>query len=60
MESNQIEEIIKQNEVLQREFSSQRKEIKSIKIIVVAMAILFGLLLVAYGAGFIIGSLTLQ
>lgn len=58
MESNKIEEIIKQNEVLQREFSSQRKEIKSIKIIVVAMAILFGLLLVAYGAGFIIGSLS--
>jgi len=58
MESSKIEEIIKQNEVLQREFSSQRKEIKSIKVIVVAMAILFGLLLVAYGAGFIIGSLS--
>lgn len=58
MESNKLEEIIKQNEVLQREFSSQRKEIKSIKVIVVAMAILFGLLLVAYGAGFIIGSLS--
>ncbi len=57
MESNQIEEIIKQNEVLRKEFSSQRKDIKSIKIIIVAMAILFGLLLVAYGAGFIIGSL---
>lgn len=60
MESNQIEEIIKQNEVLRKEFSSQRKDIKSIKIIIVAMAILFGLLLVAYGAGFIIGSLTQQ
>jgi uncharacterized membrane protein len=57
MESNQIEEIIKQNEVLRKEFSSQRKDIKSIKIIILAMAILFGLLLVAYGAGFIIGSL---
>ncbi len=57
MESNQIEEIIKQNEVLRKEFSSQRKDIKSIKIIIIAMAILFGLLLVAYGAGFIIGSL---
>ncbi len=57
MESNQIEEIIKQNEVLRKEFSSQRKDLKSIKIIIVAMAILFGLLLVAYGAGFIIGSL---
>lgn len=57
MESNQIEEIIKQNEVLRKEFSSQRKDIKSIKIMILAMAILFGLLLVAYGAGFIIGSL---
>lgn len=55
MELNQFEEIAKQFEILKSENTALKKDIKLIKNILITLGVMFALLWLSYGAGFLMG-----
>lgn len=55
MEPTQFEEITKQFEILKSENTALKKDIKLIKNILITLGVMFVLLWLSYGVGFLVG-----
>lgn len=55
MESNQYEEITKQFEILKSENVALKKDVKLIKNILITLSVMFVVLWLSYGIGFLVG-----